>query len=93
MRRLAKEYPVEVVHRCFALAPIPEAIVEIFGSKEKGKREILDHWRMANLNDDEHRINADLMKKEILITPLNSRAISVQGSRNSWRSECPLGCL
>jgi len=43
------------------LAPTPEAIVEIFGSKERGKREILNHWRAANLNDDEHRINADLM--------------------------------
>jgi predicted DsbA family dithiol-disulfide isomerase len=62
VRRIAKEYPVEIIHRCFALAPTPESIVEIFGSKEIGKLEILYHWRLANLNDDEHRINADLME-------------------------------
>jgi predicted DsbA family dithiol-disulfide isomerase len=62
VRRLAKEHPeVQIVHRCFALAPTPEAIVAIFGSKERGKREILNHWRAANANDDQHRINADLM--------------------------------
>ena len=63
VRKITKEYPVEVIHRCFALAPTPESIIEIFGSKEKGKKEILNHWRAANLHDDEHRINADLMEK------------------------------
>ncbi len=62
VRRLVASYPdIEVQHRSFALAPTPEAIVAIFGSKEQGKREILEHWRAANLNDDEHRIRADLM--------------------------------
>lgn len=62
MRRLIREYPgVEVVHRCFALAPTPESIVQIFGSKAAGKAEILRHWEAANLNDEEHRIRADVM--------------------------------
>jgi predicted DsbA family dithiol-disulfide isomerase len=62
VRRLSREHSeLRVVHRCFALAPTPEAIVAIFGSKEAGKREILSHWRAANQNDDEHRIRADLM--------------------------------
>jgi len=62
LRRVAKKFPkLEIVHRCFALAPTPNTIAEIFGSKEQGKREILNHWRAANMNDDEHRINADLM--------------------------------
>ncbi|MBE3583646.1 MAG: DsbA family protein [Limnochordaceae bacterium] len=62
IRRLTDEYPkVRVVHRAFALAPTPEAIAAMFGSKEEGKREILNHWRAANRNDDEHRINAELM--------------------------------
>ncbi len=62
VRRLASEYPgLQVVHRAFALAPTPDAIVAMFGSKEAGKREILSHWRAANRNDDQHRINADLM--------------------------------
>jgi len=89
VRRLAKEYPVEVVHRCFALAPTPEAIVEIFGSKEEGKREILDHWRMANLNDDEHRVNADLMEKRDFDYPhsipglLACKAAEIVGGQNA----------
>ncbi|MBE3597616.1 MAG: DsbA family protein [Limnochordaceae bacterium] len=62
VRRLAEQYPqVRVVHRAFALAPTPESIPAMFGSKEAGKQEILSHWRAANRNDDEHRINADLM--------------------------------
>lgn len=52
---------IDVQHRCFALAATPEAITAIFGSKLLGRREILDHWRAANANDDEHRISADLM--------------------------------
>jgi len=59
---VVERYPEIVVeHRCFALAPAPEAIVAVFGSRAEGKREILQHWRAANANDDEHRINADLM--------------------------------
>ncbi|MBE3596917.1 MAG: DsbA family protein [Hydrogenibacillus sp.] len=62
VHRLISEYPeVRIVHRAFALAPTPESLVAMFGSKERAKREILSHWRAANQNDDEHRINADLM--------------------------------
>ncbi|GIW52284.1 MAG: DSBA oxidoreductase [Gemmatimonadales bacterium] len=62
LRQLVERHPeIELEHRCFALAPPPEAIAAVFGSKERGKREILEHWRAANANDDEHRINADLM--------------------------------
>lgn len=63
LKKLAQQFPgqVSIVHRAFALAPSIEAIERIFGSKEKGKKEILEHWRQANLNDDEHRINPDLM--------------------------------
>ncbi|CUS89030.1 DsbA family oxidoreductase [Candidatus Kryptobacter tengchongensis] len=64
VHKLAEENPdVEIIHRAFALAPNPDAIVQIFGSKENGKREILNHWRMANENDDEHRINFELMER------------------------------
>jgi len=63
MRFIAETFPaVEVVHRSFALAPRPNSIEEIFGSRAEGKREIMKHWRAANLNDDEHRINAELME-------------------------------
>ncbi|MDI3328538.1 MAG: DsbA family protein [Alicyclobacillaceae bacterium] len=63
VRRLAEEFPeLEIVHRSFALAPGPEDIGRMFGSKERGKREILNHWRAANANDDGHRIRAELME-------------------------------
>jgi predicted DsbA family dithiol-disulfide isomerase len=89
VRRLAKEYPVEIVHRCFALALTPNAIVEVFGSKESGKKEILDHWRAANENDDAHRINADLMEKRDFDYPysipglLACKAAEVIGGQNA----------
>jgi len=62
VRRLVRERPeLRVVHRCFALAPTPASIASLFGSAERGKQEILGHWRAASQNDDEHRINAELM--------------------------------
>jgi len=65
MRRLVKEHPeIRVIHRAFALAPTPEALINIFGSKERAKEEILNHWRAANLNDDEHRDRPDLMENK-----------------------------
>ena len=57
LRRLVNEFPqVEIIHRCFALAPSQESIEKMFGSKDFGKSEILKHWEAANENDDEHRI-------------------------------------
>lgn len=62
LRRLSREHPdTEIVHRAFALAPDPEAIARIFGDKEEGRRQIIGHWRAASMNDDDHRIRADLM--------------------------------
>jgi len=62
MRLLVREHPqIVVVHRAFALAPEKDSINRMFGSR--GKEEILNHWRAANENDDEHRIRADLMEK------------------------------
>ncbi len=62
LRQLVNEFPqVEIIHRCFALAPTPESIAEMFGSKSAGKAEILKHWEAANQNDDEHRICTEEM--------------------------------
>ncbi|HOA09949.1 MAG TPA: DsbA family protein [Tenuifilaceae bacterium] len=62
MRRLVAEFPeIEVIHRSFALASDADRLVEMFGSKEAAKREILNHWRNANENDDEHRIHTEDM--------------------------------
>jgi len=63
LRTLKEEFGsrMAVEHRSFALAPTPERLERTFGSKAAAKREILEHWRRANENDDRHRIRADLM--------------------------------
>lgn len=65
IRQLSQQYPnVQVYHRSFTLSPTKERISEMFGSKAEGKRQIMEHWRAANINDDAHRINTDLMAEK-----------------------------
>jgi len=92
LHKIASKYDIKVIHRAFALAPSPGSIALIFGSKEKGKREILNHWRKANLLDDEHRINADLMEKREFDYPysipglLACKAAEFQGGQEAhWK--------
>ncbi len=54
---------VQVAHRCFALAPDPDAITRIFGSPEAGKAEIMTHWEAAARHPDGERINVALMRR------------------------------
>ena len=76
LRRLIEEFPeIKVIHRSFPLAPEPNDIVQMFGSKEKGKRDILQHWKAANMNDDEHRINAELMEQREFDYPYSTPAL------------------
>ena len=76
LRRLTEEFPdIKVIHRGFPLAPEPNDIVQMFGSKEKGKRDILQHWKAANMNDDEHRINAELMEQRDFDYPYSTPAL------------------
>lgn len=88
LRRLTEEFPdIQVIHRSFPLAPQPEDIVHMFGSKEKGKKDILKHWEAANMNDDEHRINADIMKQRDFDYPYSTpgllacKAAELQGGQ------------
>lgn len=65
LRRLAEENTnIKVNHRSFALFPNTESIVHMFGSKEKGKEQIMAHWRAASsrLSEGTQKINADLME-------------------------------
>lgn len=76
LRRLTEEFPdIKVIHRSFPLAPEPNDIAQMFGSKEKGKRDILQHWKAANMNDDEHRINAELMEQREFDYPYSTPAL------------------
>jgi predicted DsbA family dithiol-disulfide isomerase len=63
LRRLVNEYEnIEVIHRSFALAPSPQHLINMFGDKETARKEIMEHWRNANENDDEKRINTASME-------------------------------
>lgn len=92
VRHLTEEFPeIEIVHRSFALAPEPMDIANIFGSKERGKEEILRHWQAANMNDDEHRINVELMRSRDFDYPYSTpgllacKAAELQGgSQMHW---------
>jgi len=67
LRKLAEENPnIKVNHRSFALFPNIESIVYMFGSKEKGKKQIMAHWRAASarLKGEVPELNADLMEKK-----------------------------
>jgi len=80
---------VKIIHRCFALAPTPNSIVEMFGSQKAGKTEILRHWEAANKNDDEHRICAAEMEQKSYDYPhsmpglLACKAAELQGGQLS----------
>jgi len=64
LRRLKRAFGdrLEVEHRCFALAPDPEAIARIFGSPAAGKAEILTHWEAARRHPDGEAINVEGMR-------------------------------
>jgi len=78
IEKLTEEYHgrIEVIHRSFALALKPDGIENIFGSKEERKNQILEHWRAANINDDEHRINAELMAQRSFNYPYSTPGYS-----------------
>ena len=63
----------------------------MFGDKTQAKQEILNHWRAANANDDEHRINAELMVTRDYEYPYSmpgliacKAAEALAGSKGHW---------
>lgn len=90
LRKIVKEYPdIEVIHKAFPLAPEHRDLSEMFGNKDKAKEEILNHWRAANANDDEHRINAGLMAMRDFDYPysmpglMSCKAAELQGGQEA----------
>ena len=76
LRKLKDEFPeIDIVHRSFALAPTPDRIVDMFDSKSEAKKQILDHWQAANQNDDECRINTELMASRDYDYPYSMEAL------------------
>lgn len=64
MRKITSKYNnIDVVHRSFALGWEPDHFIQMFGSREAVKPEVLNHWEHANQNDDDHRFNIEGMRE------------------------------
>jgi len=66
LRQLRNEFmeegiEIEIYHHSFALAKEKINLAQMFGDKERAKKEILNHWKAANENSDEKNINYELM--------------------------------
>ncbi len=90
LRKLEKENKNIIVnHRSFALAPNTESIIDMFGSREEGKKQIMEHWRNSScsLDDDICKINTDLMESKTFDYPhsmpglIACKAAEKQGGR------------
>ena len=76
MRKVAEKYPkLDIVHRSFALGWEKEQFVQMFGSHEAVKPEVLGHWEHANQNDDEHRFNIDGMREADFLFPTSKKSL------------------
>lgn len=64
MRKITGKYNnIDVVHRSFALGWEPGHYIQMFGSREAVKPEVLTHWKQANQNNDDHRFNIEGMRE------------------------------
>lgn len=76
MRKVAKKYPkLDIVHRSFALGWEKEQFIQMFGSHEAVKPEVINHWESANQNDDEHRFNIEGMKEQDFLFPTSKNGL------------------
>ncbi|RBW54329.1 DsbA family protein [Tenacibaculum sp. E3R01] len=91
IRKLAEnDTNITVNHHSFALFPSKETIVRRYGSKEEGKRQIMDHWRHAavRLDEGDQKIDTDLMESRTFDYPYSmpgliaSKAAENQGGIN-----------
>lgn len=76
MRKIANKYPnLTITHRSFALGWEKEQFIQMFGSHEAVKGEVLGHWEHANQNDDEHRFNIEGMKEKDFLFPTSKEGL------------------
>lgn len=76
MRKVAEKYPrLNVTHRSFALGWEKEQFIQMFGSHEAVKPEVMSHWEHANENDDEHRFNIEGMKEQDFLFPTSKNGL------------------
>lgn len=76
MRNIVKKYPkIEITHRSFALGWEKEQFIQMFGSHEAVKPEVLNHWEQANKNDDLNRFNIEGMKEQDFLFPTSKNGL------------------
>lgn len=76
MRKIAEKYDnIEISHRSFALGWTEDDFIGMFGSREAVKPEVLQHWKHANQNDDQHRFNIEGMREQDFLFPLSRPAL------------------
>ena len=64
LRKVAGELGIQVRHHTFVLQDSREQMVQVFGSMEAAKTEILKHWQSCALHDDSHSINIEGMREQ-----------------------------
>ena len=64
LRQVAGELGIQVRHHTFVLQDSREQMVQVFGSMERAKSEILGHWEACAKQDDAQRINIEGMRAQ-----------------------------
>ncbi|MEJ8296286.1 DsbA family protein [Delftia tsuruhatensis] len=69
LRQVARELGLRVRHRSFVLQASRAEMVAAFGSMERAKQVILEHWQACAQHDDEDRIDIEGMRREAFEYP------------------------
>ena len=64
LRQVTGELGIQVRHHTFVLQDSREQMVQVFGSMERAKSEILGHWKACAKQDDAQRINIEGMRAQ-----------------------------
>lgn len=64
LRQVAGELGIQVRHHTFVLQDSREQMVQVFGSMERAKSQILSHWKACAEQDDAQRINIEGMRAQ-----------------------------
>ncbi len=64
LRQVAGELGIQVRHHTFVLQDSREQMVQVFGSMERAKSEILGHWKACAEQDDAEHINIEGMRAQ-----------------------------
>ncbi|WP_161878981.1 DsbA family oxidoreductase [Alkalibacterium sp. MB6] len=76
MRKVAEKYSrLDITHRSFALGWEKDQFIQMFGSHEAVKPEVMNHWKHANENDELSRFNIDGMKDKDFLFPTSKNAL------------------